>query len=100
MAASSRIEKGEGWVVNAEQEVRSVRVQILGEEHIVRGQASEDYIRALAASVNERLLEVQRNNPLLPRHRVAILVALNLLNELEKLKAEHGELLALMEEAN
>jgi hypothetical protein len=27
-------------------------------------------------------------------------VALNLLNELEKLKAEHGELLALMEEAN
>lgn len=86
--------------MSTEQEVRSVRVQILGEEHIVKGQASEDYIRSLAASVNARLLEVQRSNPLLPRHRVAILVALNLLNELEKLKAEHGELLALMEEAN
>jgi len=75
-----------------------VRVQILGEEHVVRGQASEEYIKSLAAAVNARLVEVQRSNPLLPRHRVAILVALNLLNELEKLKAEHEELLALMEE--
>jgi len=84
--------------VSTEQEVRSVRVQILGEEHVVRGQASEEYIKSLAATVNARLVEVQRSNPLLPRHRVAILVALNLLNELEKLKAEHEELLALMEE--
>jgi len=74
-------------------------VRILGEEHIIKGQASEEYIKSLAAAVNERLLEVQRSNPLLPRHRVAILVALNLLNELEKLKTEHEELLALMEEA-
>ena len=81
------------------QEVKSVRVQIIGEEHIVRGQASEEYIKALAASVNERMVEVQKSNPLLPRYRVAILVALNLLNELEKLRAEHEELLALMEEA-
>jgi len=85
--------------VSTAQEVKSVRVQILGEEHIVRGQASEEYIKALAASVNERMVEVQKSNPLLPRYRVAILVALNLLNELEKLRAEHEELLALMEEA-
>ncbi|HPT82282.1 MAG TPA: cell division protein ZapA [Limnochordia bacterium] len=85
--------------MTTEQEVRSVRVRILGEEHIIKGQASEEYIKSLAAAVNERLLEVQRSNPLLPRHRVAILVALNLLNELEKLKTEHEELLALMEEA-
>ena len=49
--------------------------------------------------MNERMVEVQKSNPLLPRYRVAILVALNLLNELEKLRAEHEELLALMEEA-
>lgn len=86
--------------MTTEQETRSVRVQILGEEHIVKGQASEGYITSLAARVNERLEEVQKTNPLLPRHRVAILVALNLQNELEKLKAEHEELLALLEEAN
>ena len=86
--------------MNTEPDVRSVRVQSLGEEHIVKGQASEEYIKTLAASINARLEEVQKSNPLLPRHRTAILVALNLLNELEKLKAEHEELLALMEEAN
>ncbi|HHT42562.1 MAG TPA: cell division protein ZapA [Firmicutes bacterium] len=86
--------------MSTEPDVRSVRVQILGEEHIVKGQASEEYIKTLAASINARLEEVQKSNPLLPRHRTAILVALNLLNELEKLKAEHEELLALMEEAN
>ncbi|NMB01860.1 MAG: cell division protein ZapA [Firmicutes bacterium] len=86
--------------MSAEQEIRSVRVQILGEEHVVKGQASVDYITNLASQVNDRLEEVQKSNPLLPRHRVAILVALNLVNELEKLRAEYEELMALLEEAN
>ena len=86
--------------MSTEQKIRSVRVQILGEEHVVKGQASTDYITNLAAQVNDRLEEVQKSNPLLPRHRVAILVALNLVNELEKLRAEYEELMALLEEAN
>ena len=85
--------------MSTEPDVRSARVQILGEEHIVKGQASEEYIKTLAASINARLEEVQKSNPCFPAPD-AILVALNLLNELEKLKAEHEELLALMEEAN
>ncbi|NMB21123.1 MAG: cell division protein ZapA [Firmicutes bacterium] len=86
--------------MSVEQEVRSVRVQIYGEEHVLRGQASEEYMRNLASIVDSRLEEVQKNNPLLPRHRVAILVAINLANELEKLSAEHADLLTLLEEAN
>lgn len=86
--------------VSVEHEVRSVRVQIFGEEHVLRGQASEEYMRDLASIVDGRLEEIQKNNPLLPRHRVAILVAINLANELEKLSAEHADLLTLLEEAN
>lgn len=82
------------------KEINSVRVQILGEEHIIRGQASVEYIEDLVALVDARLEEVQSVNPLLPRHRAAILVAVNLANELEKLKEEYAELLALLEEAN
>lgn len=81
-------------------EVTSVRVQIFGEEHIIKGQASQEYIEELALSVDIRLEEIQKGNPMLPRHQVAILVAINLANELEKLKEEHKELLALLEEAN
>lgn len=86
--------------MSLEQEIRSVRVQILGDEHIIKGQASTEYIENLASVVNSRLEEVQKSNPLLPRHRVAILVAINLANELEKLRADHEDLLALLEEAN
>lgn len=89
----------EGWELSS-REITSVRVQIFGEEHIIKGQASMEYIKDLANFVDERLEEVQRNNPMLPRHRVAILVAINLANELEKLKGEHQELLELLEEAN
>ena len=73
--------------MSGDQEVRSVRVQIFGEDHIIKGQASEEYIRDLASLVDSRLQEVQKLNPRLPRHRVAILVAINLANELEKLSA-------------
>lgn len=86
--------------MSVEQEVRSVRVRILGEEHIIKGQASEEYIETLASFIDERLQDVQTSNPLLPRHRVAILVAINLANELKKLETEHEGLLALVEEAN
>ncbi len=86
--------------MSPKREITSVRVQILGEEHIVRGQASAEYIKGLAAAVDARLQEAQENNPLLPRHKTAILVALNIANELEKLKGDHKELLALVQEAN
>ena len=75
-----------------------MRVQILAKA-ILLGSGSRT-TSGLWPLGHERLLKCRENNPLLPRHRVAILVALNLLNEREKLKAEHGELLALMEEAN
>ncbi|HHY14847.1 MAG TPA: cell division protein ZapA [Firmicutes bacterium] len=86
--------------MSPKRETTSVRVQIFGEEHIVRGQASAEYIKELAAAVDARLQEVQGNNPVLARHKTAILVALNIANELEKLKKEHEELLALVKEAN
>lgn len=82
------------------QETNSVRVQILGEEHMIKGRASQEYIEELARLIDDKLEEVQKINPMLPRYRVAILVALNIANELEKLKKEHQELLALLEEAN
>lgn len=86
--------------MNLDKGATSVRVQIFGEEHIIKGQASPEYIRELAALIDVRLKEVRQKNPLLPRHKIAILVAINLANELEKLKQEHDELLALLKEAN
>ncbi|HHY09794.1 MAG TPA: cell division protein ZapA [Firmicutes bacterium] len=82
------------------EEPTSVRVQILGEEHLIKGRASREYIEELARLIDTKMTETKKTNPMLPRYRVAILVALNIANDLEKLKKEHEELLALLEEAN
>ena len=47
--------------------------------------------------IDEQMKDVLQN-PNLPRHRAAILVALNLADELEKLREEHKELLNLIEQ--
>ena len=86
--------------MSLEQGPTSVRVQILGEEHVVKGHASNEYIKSLAELVSARGEEIQNNNPMLPRYQVAILVAINLANELKQLEKDHQELLALLEEAN
>ncbi len=78
----------------------TVRVCIGGEEHPIKGDASVEYIRSLAHIVDTHMKSIQEGNPKLTRHRVAILTALNLADELEKVRAEYKELLQIMEEAN
>ena len=78
----------------------SVRVTILGEEHLIKGDAPVEYIKKLANYVDAHLRNIHNNNPTLPRRKAAILAALNIADELERLRKEHNELLQLLEEAN
>ena len=78
---------------------RSVPVKIDNENFSIRGNATEEYIRKLSRIVDQKVLEVRRNQPNLPRHRVAILAALNIADELERVKRENAELLDVLEEA-
>lgn len=77
-----------------------VKVRIGGEEYSIRGNASEQYIRELGRKVDEKIKEVQQNSPNLTRHQMAILAAINLADELLKVRAEYQELLKIMEEVN
>lgn len=77
-----------------------VKVEIAGEEHLIRGNASEEYILQLGKIVNEKVKAIQQKSPNLTRHRMAILAAINLADELQRVKAEYHELLKIMEEAN
>jgi len=78
----------------------TVRVRIAGEEHSIKGKATAKYIKELADIVDTKIKHIQKNNPNLTRHRMAILAAINLADELQKVKAEYQELLQIMEEAN
>jgi len=79
-------------------EVQRVTVEIYGETHTVRGEESPEYIRQLAYEVDKRMKILSQRCPRLAIHQLAILTALNLADELFKLKAEQETLLAMLGE--
>lgn len=83
-----------------DREVTTVKVNIAGEDHLIKGKASEKYIEELAEIVDLQIKQAHKLSPNLTRHQKAILVAINLADELQKVKSEYKELLQIMEEAN
>lgn len=79
-------------------EEQKVSVQIFGELHVIRGKGSEDYIKGLAAEVDKRMKEIALKFPRLAAHQVATLVALNLADELAKLKEEQQTVMDMLGE--
>ncbi len=77
-----------------------VSVQIFGELHVIRGKGSEDHILNLASDVDKRMREISLRFPRLAAHQVATLVALNLADELSKLKEEQNSVMDMLGEKN
>lgn len=75
-----------------------VRVDIDGDILTIRGSAEADYVHMLADEVSQRIARVREAHPNVPRHHVAILVALHLADELHRQRSENRELLQLLEE--
>lgn len=69
------------------------RVRLLGEELVLKGDDDTVYLERLAAELDVRLKRMAHDGGLqsLPT-RNALLVALNLMDELTKLKAEHARM--------
>ncbi|HEY8496198.1 MAG: cell division protein ZapA [Bacillota bacterium] len=76
-----------------------VQVRIGDEDFVLRSEAPPEYMQKVAAVVDAKFSELQAIYRHVPRHRVAILTALHLADELERLRAENQELLALLKEA-
>lgn len=70
-----------------QKSVNRLRVDIFGETCTVRGEADADYIASLARVVDERMRELAVQAPSLTRSKLALLVALNLADELAQSKS-------------
>ncbi|MFZ5434077.1 MAG: cell division protein ZapA [Calditrichota bacterium] len=70
----------------------TVRVTILGQEYPVRAHADADYIREIAAALDLRMRMIQQTEPERPPLKIAVLAALNLIDEVFSLKREKVEL--------
>lgn len=79
-------------------QVNKVTVTIYNEDYIVKGTEKPDYIEMLASYVDRRMRMVQQRNVNLSTSKVAVLTALNLANELNKLQEDYDELVKNLEE--
>jgi cell division protein ZapA len=70
----------------------SVEVNILGQKYIIKGDASPEHIRQLAEIVDQKLKEVYSNVPNITPLKAAILAALNIADELQKLKIQYNNI--------
>ena len=70
----------------------SVRVTIVGQEFTIRSEASPDHTRAVADHVDQAIRRVMTGGSVVESHKAAILAALQITDELFKLRASTGEL--------
>jgi cell division protein ZapA len=67
----------------------SVEINILGQHYTIKGDASEEHIKRLAAYVDEKLKEIHAANPNITPLKASILASLNIAEELYRLRDEH-----------
>ena len=75
-----------------------ITVEIFGEKHVVRGEGTAPYIQGLAHEVDKKMRLIAQRLPRLGVHQISILTALNLADELAKLREEQETLMQLLGE--
>lgn len=78
--------------------VIKITVEIFNQEYIVKGNENGEYIGMLAAYVDRRMRMIEQRNHSLSNTKVAVLTALNLADELNKLQEDYDELVKVLEE--
>ena len=76
----------------------SIEVNILGQNYTIKGDAPEEYMQKLAAFVDLKLKEVHNSSPSIAPLKAAILVSLNIADELHRLREEHEKATMVIEE--
>lgn len=75
----------------------SVKVVIGNEEYLIAGGESEDAMLEMAEHVDKHVSALAKRFPTMPRHRLMVMAALNVAEELFALKREYADLINLIE---
>jgi cell division protein ZapA len=67
-----------------------VQVEIFGQMYTIKGKDDPGYIRELAAFIDVKMKEIQKGTGTVDPHRVAILMALTIADELYRLRERYG----------
>jgi len=72
--------------------MESVQVEIFGQTYSIKAVNGKEYLRELAAFVDARMKEVQKGTGTPDGYKIAILAALNIADELHRLRSQHDTL--------
>jgi len=75
----------------------AVKIEILGNEYVLKSDAGEGHVRRVAAHLNARLNEVLRESRTTSSMSAIVLAALNITNELLQIKDQQENLLREIE---
>jgi cell division protein ZapA len=72
--------------------VKSIQVQIFDRTYTVQGELDEAYVQDLARVLDEKMRAIAGVSGTVDSARIAVLAALNFVDELETYRKERGEL--------
>jgi cell division protein ZapA len=71
------------------QDKTRATVDIYGQPYKIVGTESTSHIRLVASIVDDKMREISKKNPYLDINKLAVLTAVNIVNEYVKLKEEY-----------
>lgn len=63
-----------------------VSISIMGEEYVIRGNSSSEHLKRVARYVDAIMRRLHEQNPGVSRHKLAVLVSINLADEVLRAK--------------
>ena len=78
--------------------MRSIEVQILGQNYAIKSDEEEAYIKSLARFVDEKLKEIYSAAPNVNQTKASVMAAFGIADELFKLRAEQEKMNRMIEE--
>lgn len=82
----------------SEEKRNRVSVQINNREYIIVGPESKEHVELIANLVDEKMQDIKHATKHLDGTRLAVLTALNTMNDYIKLKEDYDDLITLIEE--
>jgi cell division protein ZapA len=81
-------------------EKNSVKVNILGSEYALKSDADPEYISDLASYVDQKMEKLQQGSSIHAPLKIAVLTAVNISDELFRLKRKHEKIVKEIESAS
>ena len=79
-------------------EKRRFTLEIMGEIYVVKGDIDAERAQRLAASLDARMRKIAQANPRLSLSKIAVLAALNIMDEYLKLEEDYQQLIKMVQE--